>query len=565
MQRNSFILRNIILPNIFPTPPRARPTSFSTFTQSAKSQVQTEIRPREDKPNHQSATTVAWSSEKHSPNTPFQRVLGHDPPTRMPTSRGGSESGGEEGRWTTAQRRTRMYLGLEGSGRSSQAETSAMALQRILQAYNVTVPPTTSGTAKGKGKERVVEVESSFQSVSNGDKMDQTVISPRLDSTLPRTPRGTELTARSAADLSNPDDTLEATTKTNVDQPLHTQTQTLPQAVTTTITKTRPTQFPPLISRLLDSRLYRLSVFHILSTPEYATNPELLQKVAEHLELSGAGKLAKRLRRGLDVSLEAQEQAGESGSKGKIRLWSDSKCTSDSDKLPPNHWSVPQLPPCRPSPDASRQRALTEYYNSHLLHLLTRPSTSTPTANHLPTNANATTKLNDWPAPTPSLRQLRKLLETISKLEKHRGFVPDANTANIIIRCWLRCATVSDLSSRNGDEDEHEGRLRRYKDKNGQVRVVRKTTSEKTFGNVEIRALFDIVSKAMSKSLVTRQRFDGDGEKEWREVVRPFGKMVIKALREKGDTKGVEKVRDWLEKQRKGLTGGKNDGMDEAI
>ncbi|KAK8854481.1 hypothetical protein IAR55_003219 [Kwoniella newhampshirensis] len=590
MQRNSFILRNIILPNIFPpSSPHPPPTTktatakatFSTVSNIARSQAHSESS------SGQRDKTI-WSTPNAGAGTSLRRVLGHDPPRRHGMVEGGSE--GEDRRKATAaaQQRTRLYLGLEeGQGRAngSQAETSTMALQRILQAYNIMVPSliTSNPTAgKSKGEEELppcrlhsskytlVCVEAAtlltFPRDANSTLLNDTA-KARVMPALPSTTTPPPTTSTRAPTLNDepsfqPNDRITIVDDT-VDHAVKLRSQTA-----TTATHT-PSPFPPLISRLLNSRLYRLSVFHLLSAPEYATQPDLLHQVADHLELSGAGKLAKRLRRGLELSFGPgnsgtgqEEKIDRSEEKSKVRLWSDPKISPDpSNRLPPYHWASPNLPPLRPSesPNLTRQQALTKYYNSHLLYLLTRSSTPTPTRNHLPALSSPTTsaKLNDWPAPTPSLRQLRKLLDTISRLEKHRGFVPDRMTANIIVRCWLRCATSTNdqTVAWNGDGDRDEVMTRRYRDKSGQMRVVKKTFSEKNgFGKLEIRALFDVVSKAMSESKVGDGA--GYGEKEWTAIIRPFGKIVIKALKEKGDPEGVEKVRGWMKREKQALIGG---------
>ena len=44
-------------------------------------------------------------------------------------------------------------------------------------------------------------------------------------------------------------------------------------------------------------------------------------------------------------------------------------------------------------------------------------------------------------------------------------------------------------------------------------------------------------------------------EKEWKEAVRPLGKMMVRALREKGDERGVKRVVEWMRERKIALVG----------
>ncbi|WVR09280.1 hypothetical protein IAU60_006345 [Kwoniella sp. DSM 27419] len=283
---------------------------------------------------------------------------------------------------------------------------------------------------------------------------------------------------------------------------------------------------PPYISRLLDARLFRLTVFHLLQTPAYATNGPLLLFVADHLEEKGAGKLARRLRRGWEM----RDGRG-------TRLWSDPV----QGRLAPGHWQIPNLPP---RPDT---QDMTQYYNAHLLYLLTRPSlASTPTS--------PTPRINDWPAPAPNLQQLRKLLTTIAKLE-NKGFVPDCVTANLILKCWLRSA-----SARSRPHDP----IRLHRDAQGKLKPARKVDSEHGLRREELRGLFDLISRVISSTARPLEPGLGPGpgpepEPEpgsepragaWNDRVRPFGRLIIRSMKATGDVKGVKRVIDWMRRER---------------
>ncbi|TYJ53277.1 hypothetical protein B9479_006091 [Cryptococcus floricola] len=57
-----------------------------------------------------------------------------------------------------------------------------------------------------------------------------------------------------------------------------------------------PSSFPPIISRLLSARLYRLATFHVVQTPSLAKDLSLLESLSTHLEYNGAERLAEGLR-----------------------------------------------------------------------------------------------------------------------------------------------------------------------------------------------------------------------------------------------------------------------------
>ncbi|OCF57832.1 hypothetical protein L486_05297 [Kwoniella mangroviensis CBS 10435] len=352
------------------------------------------------------------------------------------------------------------------------------------------------------------------------------------------------------------------------------------------------TSFPPTIQRLLSARLFRLAVFHILSTPEYATDRSIILDIADHLEQKGAGKLARRLRRGwensrdLTVSTNAIPEGKYTDGSGKrpilkLRLHSDPR-TKDKPKeiSPPNYWQIPIVPPSKPSSDpfsnSTKEERLTEYYNAHLEFRLKRPSLSSTSSQYI--TSSPVPNLNDWPLASTNLRQLRKLLSTIDKLERTRGFKPDRRTGNLIIGCWLR-SMIPSLSPHHGGK---EVQYREYKDRYGNIKFARKQSSDKgSLGVKELRGLFELLSRIIvstrtrsisikpttphvenidtdlistrfshSSSHLSDRSADPENVKEYEEIVRPFGKNMIRSMKNLGDLKGVDMVKQWMKEQR---------------
>ncbi|WRT68761.1 uncharacterized protein IL334_005741 [Kwoniella shivajii] len=492
------------------------------------------------------------STQRRSVST-YQPIRGHDPPPSI-----------------ESQRRAKAYLGLTVQGRKEKtrlpghAETSAMALQSIMQAYGLGK----LGSQRRTGITRK-EYDQARQREHDGPSQDMTLTtssikhtaSTQISSNTP-IPKPTE---QSTLEKEQSSHTVPPFTKSQQDDtPLTSFSSSQPAAISQgstakiRIKATPSTQIPPVIQRLLSGRLFRLAVFHLLSTPEYAINGELLSSIADTLERGGAGKLAKRLRRGWEVFSANTDRTDLKDGKNKefkrMRLFSDARSVKE-DRLPANHWNLPLIPPSKPSDTVNRQNALTNYYNAHLQYLLTRPYLSQ--SSHIPITEQP--RVNAWPAPSPNLSQLRRLLSTVKTLERTRGFRPDRKTANLVLRCWLRSAAPS--ASRDGNENS----LREYRDKEGNTRSTRKMLSEKGLNVKELRMLFDILSKIISSnrlkthtdiSNVEKEAIDSDEkEKEWEDIILPFGKPIIRAMKGLGDKRGVEMVRQWMEKEQLALLG----------
>ncbi|WWC63693.1 uncharacterized protein I303_106298 [Kwoniella dejecticola CBS 10117] len=617
--------------------------------------------------------SAVYSSAKRYLSS-LQQVRGHDPPTPSHFERQG-----------IAQRRTREYLGLEGrppdksqqiSGRS---QTIILALQKAFQAYKSDADTNNEkywdSRSKGKGKEKPEsECTSDAVIVQYPSELDIARPSPRptpsgpalrhTRSKSPETANPVPIHPLSSQPISASEQSQDAQSTTSEALTLTSETQIPISRMTSTFS------LPPTITKLLSARLFRLAVFHTLSTPELASDHAVVMNLASHLEAQGAGKLAKRLRKGWEVSQnqegdEAEHRSGDGeGRPTEFRLYSDPKGKGKAkgqeiDRLPPDHWRIPDIPPIKPllDPKLTRSENMTEWYNHQLQFSLKQSPTRTPSMKHplSPSLPHSISKSGFGLSELGSgSSQLGKLLRTIDKLEKHRGFRPDRRTANLIIGCWLRNAVPQSqpyprprisTSSRGGgigigvgvgvgfdfDPDVDRRQWREYKDKAGHLRLARKVQPEVYhLRRDDLRILFDVLSKMIvstrsrakvktrtrptmssSTETLTRSRTgemgmtlpsvtdipDSDSQKpgsepklklklehdravlessqaetqsrlnqkEWEEVVRPFGKMMFRSTKNMGDPKGVEMVKKWMNIQRKVLLGeGESEGEGEG-
>lgn len=143
----------------------------------------------------------------------------------------------------------------------------------------------------------------------------------------------------------------------------------------TSIPTAIPTYFPLTIYSLLRSRLYRLAVFHLLQTPEYAVNQRLLDDVAVVMERAGAGKLARRLLRGWDNAAWGRKAGDPSGAAACVPGAEPGTGQGQGEKENPldskewDQWlgtSTSRLPPKDPP---SRNPSPTPAALDHPLHL----------------------------------------------------------------------------------------------------------------------------------------------------------------------------------------------------
>lgn len=285
-----------------------------------------------------------------------------------------------------------------------------------------------------------------------------------------------------------------------------------------------PPAIPPTVHRLLQARLHKLAVSHMLSHPSYALSRPLVSRVAFQLEKQGAGKLARSLRSAIQ-SIEVPPLTATS-------------------RLPPNHWQYRPIP--LPPSQVQRKHPLssavvvdprlTAYWNTHLSASLRQPASSAGQAGGMSAGPRKV------PRPGPGLHQLRDLLNKICKLEKHNGFVPDAVTANIILGCWLRCIAGGENGRTHGLSPHRGWGWRLVRTVDG-WRVGWKVRSRSIMGEAELRGMFDIVAKVMDTS--TTASSPARPAVEYERHVRPFCQMMVRALRQQGDHAGVHRVLEW--------------------
>jgi hypothetical protein len=312
----------------------------------------------------------------------------------------------------------------------------------------------------------------------------------------------------SSSDLSTSTNERRITSTTNTTTKTSTSPSPSPQ-----IKREQP--FPPLIHQLLQARQYRLATLHILNVPLYALDTELTKRVADFVDRKGAGRAARRLRRGLSPSPEEKDLMEGEG----------------KDKLPDNYWSLissRSRPPPKTLDDLKRympgielnhQQKFTIFCNIQLAHFLS----SSPGSGVIPPKP--------FPRPNPSLHQLRSLIAKINKLEQHRGFIPDRVTANLILKCWLRCSLSPELEG-----------SRVVKSRQGWKIAPRHTSlAQGVFGQEELRGLFGTVSRLIDRSMEGGM----DDGLSYTRHVGPFANTLTRAFRELDDVKGLEMVRKW--------------------
>ncbi|KAL7422568.1 hypothetical protein Q5752_003216 [Cryptotrichosporon argae] len=270
------------------------------------------------------------------------------------------------------------------------------------------------------------------------------------------------------------------------------------------------TVLPPTIRKLLDSRLYRLAVFHATSSDEWAHDAAVQSGLAEKLERAGAHKLAARLRRGIEVAqkLAADAEAAGAGEgagaePGRIRLMRAPAPGSPAHRQPAR---VPTL-------SAAEAAGLTEVerhtlgINAHLTYLLTPQALRSPLG-------------------------IGELLRRINRHVAHRGFRPDRVTANIVVRCWLRSK-----GAKLGRKE-----LRRV------FELVRASMDV-----APSRATLDVARPAVGADdsglggAPTADRARADAQViRYEAHVRPFGRVMARAMRAAGDDKSTKDVRAWM-------------------
>ena len=346
-------------------------------------------------------------------------------------------------------------------------------------------------------------------------------------------------------------DVHHAPARPSIDTPAQPSNTSVPAlAPTSTATSTPPPRppLPPALHRLILHRQFRLAAFHLINSPVHSSDPSLICRMCDILENRGAGKLAMRLRASLDMPRKVDPTFRD----GKLRLGPDVR--QDGEVRSSDHWKIPVHPRSKDDPalsHLSHQQRLTQRLNAQLSYNLFKPHLSPPGPLGPLDSTGDTFKPPgpQWPAPTPRLLRLSRLLRAIERLERQHNFKPDRVTANIIVQCWLQCG-LTDPSS-TGDP------WRIVTDRFGVETVVPKGVSPYVLESREIVMIFRIISKVMETSVMAidqdkdqwKYGQDGNGgdadEIDWKRNVKPFCEMIKLSLRRVRDREGLTKVVEW--------------------
>jgi hypothetical protein len=445
----------------------------------------------------------------------------------------------------SSRRQTKEYVGLqpddrpstssgtkvEGDEQESYRRTTALALERIIQSHQVVEDRDTSRrdlsrVDKGKRKEDERSRGKVDELNSEGELgMVQGIPGPAQETLHDKFDRregggvkgkATEVNSEAELEMLRDGGTTNQSRQAIQDPTRHQISQTTSTTASTTTPTTHP--FPPLIHRLLQANQFRLTTLHILNLPLYALDQVLIDRVVAYMERHGGGKAARRLRRGPTPSPVERSLMSDPGHESEVKQ-----------RLPEGYWTIlkSSRPPPRnlddlsiymPGIETTQTQKFTAFCNLQLAHSLS----STHSKGPIPPNA--------FPQPTASLKQLRALLSRITKLEQHRGFIPDRVTANIILSSLLRCSFQSPPSG-----------MRIVKSKSGWKFSPRHTSSAQgQFGSKDLRGLFHTISKLIDRSVLGR-----DEGLSYTRHVKPFVKMLNRGFGELEDGKGLEMVRKW--------------------
>lgn len=203
-----------------------------------------------------------------------------------------------------------------------------------------------------------------------------------------------------------------------------------------TTTPKLPPPLPPILTRLVQTRNYRLAVLHVLNNPHLASDHSMVLRLAHRLELRGAGSCAQRLRDSVaQWRIEAEQNGYTENQTCKLAP------KSENQEGKPGYWSLPTVPTPHHEWVRTKSLGLTTHLNGHLSFMLRKCSLQ-PRLSPLDAPQHSPPKGEGaWPPARPNLRQLRQLLYTIHVFEGKYGFKPDRVTANIILGCWFHCAS----------------------------------------------------------------------------------------------------------------------------
>lgn len=233
---------------------------------------------------------------------------------------------------------------------------------------------------------------------------------------------------------------------------------------------------PPILHQLLRRGVYRLAVFHFQSSQEHYTSEPITTAIVNRLEAAGQYKLADRIR----LSVLQPKNRVIKGEK-RLRLSSIPRSAGI-----PSHYGRADLsnlpfPSVAQSRGSTPQEKTTAYYNSQIHHLLHKA----PPSPRDPIDSGPR-----FPSPSPRLQRLSKLLRVIGKLEKDYGFVPDRQTANLVLLGWLQCGAAAIPKVPLGSR-------RMVERPDGEIVLVPNLRKMGSFTHRDLRAIFAAVSMAM--------------------------------------------------------------------
>ncbi|WVQ74139.1 hypothetical protein IAR50_003731 [Cryptococcus sp. DSM 104548] len=196
--------------------------------------------------------------------------------------------------------------------------------------------------------------------------------------------------------------------------------------------------FPPIISRLLSARLYRLATFHILQTPSLAKDHDLLESVTTHLEYNGAGRLAEGLRginwKGGKARLGGRRKTrGEPGQMMRIANHLGSNRHQPPTSMRLGHEGEVDLASPRRAPGLSLDTSLLEQSLQSSLSSL--PS---EISRHLPPLLSSSSGVNE------AEDHLLELSHILLAIIRHQADCPsyalDQQTKDIVVGLWITYA-----------------------------------------------------------------------------------------------------------------------------
>jgi hypothetical protein len=268
-----------------------------------------------------------------------------------------------------------------------------------------------------------------------------------------------------------------------------------------------------------------MTVFHLISVPEYLANAQLVNHVVRVLEKNQAGKLARRLRKSVDrwMLLEPADREGI-----KVRLFGEERGSRESrEPRPDTYWRQPVIPRDPSEYRGTPAQRRTHYINHRITAYLTVQHPTPYWAANLPDTVKP---------PSPGLRRVQDVLALIDRLRKLHKFVPDRVTVNIVVKAWV----VSLSNQRDWKRLPAAARQRDLRD------IFRIIVSSIEQGTPPI--LFNHPSGSGSGSGLGSDSdsvMPFDGAVEYERHVKPLTKHISKALVRAGDVEGKLAVRQW--------------------